>query len=161
MGVCSGFSALQYRRSTSRRRRNGSESPLDHVSSHLRSISNMMGSKHVDQAAHRRITNWRNTLLPDADTTSSDTPYIGSIARLYSSVCDLYRCILPKLSSDESIPTSLYRTLERGYSSLILWSYDYGVAQGKLDLALIHSREIREATISFLVRMFDVLSTRK
>jgi len=122
----------------------------------------MMDSKHVEQAVtHHRITNWRNTLQPGADTTGSDACYIGGIARLYSSVCDLYRCILPKLSSDESIPTSLYRKLERGYSSVILWSYDYGVGHGKLDLALAHSREIRDATISFLVRMIDILSTRK
>lgn len=86
--------------------------------------------------------------------------HIGLIGRLYLTIQDTLNGILSILRK-LAISKRLYRKLERGYSSLVLWSYSYGVAEGHLDAILANSQSLRNVTISLLVKFCAIILTRK
>ncbi|KAM5342676.1 hypothetical protein ACJ41O_013642 [Fusarium nematophilum] len=104
----------------------------------------------------QRITQWSTDLPPGCQFIEQE--YAGIVHRLYSCIVDAYRSLLPRLQSQTDKP--LYRKLERGYSSLILWSHSYGVDGGKVDAALEKSNDLRNVIVGILVNICTIFLER-
>jgi hypothetical protein len=82
----------------------------------------------------------------------------SDLAHLYIECARLYRLILRHASSQKGISKDIYRGLENGYSSLVLWADDYGVGDGGLDVRLERCQELQRTTLEFLVSIGKTLS---
>lgn len=104
-----------------------------------------------------RVHDWRESLLHHPPHNDDE----GLVARLYLTISDLYKGVLPLLSRRPELPAAAYRKIERGYSSLVLWSHSYGASSGKVDLSLQHSQDLRQITLRLLVNICTAILDRK
>lgn len=110
----------------------------------------------MDDELRGRVHRWRASLQQVAPHNNDE----GLIAGLYFAISGLYKEILPLLGQKLGLSTVTYRKIERGYSSLILWSHSHGVSCGKLDTALERCRDLRQITLRLLVNICTAVLDR-
>ncbi|KAL8372207.1 hypothetical protein RB595_001820 [Gaeumannomyces hyphopodioides] len=112
-----------------------------------------------DAAASRsRVQDWTASLRPGLPLDHGERH--DPIARLYLVTTELYCGILPALGRHLGKSDALYRSIERGYSSLVLWSRDHDVASGNLDAALEHSQGSRHLALRLLTNVCGAVLDR-
>ncbi|KAL8377405.1 hypothetical protein RB595_008197 [Gaeumannomyces hyphopodioides] len=109
----------------------------------------MEDTDHEDLVLLGRVHRWRESLVQHPPHVDDE----GLIAHLYLATSELYKGILPLLGRQLGPSTTMFRKLERGYSSLVLWSHSYDASGGKLDAALEHCQDLRRITIRLLVNI--------
>ncbi|PVH71686.1 hypothetical protein DL98DRAFT_596710 [Cadophora sp. DSE1049] len=81
-------------------------------------------------------------------------------SRLCIECSKAYGAAVKHLATRKDVPKSTYRTLERSWSSLILWSDGYGVTDGELDEVLAKSCTLRQSTLELLTNISKTLTER-
>ncbi len=96
----------------------------------------------------------------DIDDTQQTSEY-SEVARLCSSLQDLFREINRTILEQNSVSKEAQISIERSRRALVLWSEGYGIVEGRLNEAFSKSRKLRCTVLKTLSHIGNVLTDSK